>query len=231
MVARPWHDTASEIARAARMGPQHIGESVPGKFSPTEAETRRNEILDAAAAVFAAQGYERSTIADLERATGLTRGGLFFHYDSKRHIYLEVLRRMLLNQGPAVERAALDSDGAYEAMLRAHRRYLDWHEERPERRELLDQLHAGLGRDADLDEFYTQAMNELYAFYATVCRELQLTGRMNADLDPEAAARVIGSVFNGLQDFAREHSDRETEAQIELAFRTLAVGLSAEADR
>lgn len=72
------------------------------KRLPTR-EERREEILDAAAAVFAARGYHRTTVAAIARQCGIADGTLYNHFDGK-----EALLRALLERLAAAESAKLD---------------------------------------------------------------------------------------------------------------------------
>lgn len=51
----------------------------------------RARILQAAATLFAAQGYAGTSIEAVMRAAGLTRGGFYAHFDSKAALYREAL--------------------------------------------------------------------------------------------------------------------------------------------
>jgi TetR/AcrR family transcriptional regulator, cholesterol catabolism regulator len=65
-------------------------------------QKRREEVVDIAAHVFAERGYHRTTIDDLEEATGLTRGGLY-HYMSGKHELLSQIHQRFIE--PLLEEA------------------------------------------------------------------------------------------------------------------------------
>ena len=52
----------------------------------------RQRILQSAARLFAARGFEATSIDDVMRDCGLTRGGFYTHFKSKAHLYEEALR-------------------------------------------------------------------------------------------------------------------------------------------
>jgi AcrR family transcriptional regulator len=56
-----------------------------------KAKQRRAEILDAARALFHDRPYESVSIGDLERATGLTRGPIYYYFDGKEEIYSAIV--------------------------------------------------------------------------------------------------------------------------------------------
>jgi AcrR family transcriptional regulator len=51
----------------------------------------RQRILEAASQLFAAKGYERTSIDGIMRACGLTRGGFYAHFSSKGQLYRDAL--------------------------------------------------------------------------------------------------------------------------------------------
>ncbi|MDR3704321.1 MAG: TetR/AcrR family transcriptional regulator [Paludibacteraceae bacterium] len=59
-------------------------------------KTSKEEIVQAATKLFIRKGYHGVNLTDIEGAVGITRGGLFYHIDSKEHIYKESLNRYLI---------------------------------------------------------------------------------------------------------------------------------------
>jgi AcrR family transcriptional regulator len=56
----------------------------------TRINNRVNDLLDAAALLFAAQGYHRTTIRDITSAIGMGPGSSYYHFSSKAEILLAV---------------------------------------------------------------------------------------------------------------------------------------------
>lgn len=52
------------------------------------AEERRDQILVAALSCFAEKGYRAATMDDLARAAGLSKGSLYWHFESKDAVFL-----------------------------------------------------------------------------------------------------------------------------------------------
>ncbi|MGW4568348.1 ScbR family autoregulator-binding transcription factor [Streptomyces sp. NPDC004561] len=55
----------------------------------------RRAVLEAAAAVFAERGYAAATIAEILNRAGVTKGALYFHFDSKAALAQGVLREQI----------------------------------------------------------------------------------------------------------------------------------------
>ena len=68
------------------------------RVRPPRADNRLPHILDAAAALFAAKGYQAASIRDIVKAVGMLPGSLYYHFDNKDEllaaVYGEGVRRI-----------------------------------------------------------------------------------------------------------------------------------------
>jgi AcrR family transcriptional regulator len=58
---------------------------------PTRAQTRAR-LLEAAAEVFAARGYERATLEDVAAAAGLTKGAVYSNFPGKEELFFALMK-------------------------------------------------------------------------------------------------------------------------------------------
>lgn len=58
-------------------------------------ERTRRDLLDAAARVFAAQGYHAASVDDVAEAAGYTKGAVYSNFDSKEELFLALLERQI----------------------------------------------------------------------------------------------------------------------------------------
>jgi AcrR family transcriptional regulator len=65
------------------------------KVSDAHREGRREQIAVAALACFAEKGFQRTSMADIIEASGLSAGAIYLHFESKQQIVLAVARRVL----------------------------------------------------------------------------------------------------------------------------------------
>lgn len=90
---------------------------------PQRADNRLAPLLDAAAAQFAAKGYEAASIRDIVRAVGMLPGSLYYHFANKDEllaaVYAEGVRRIGAAVTVAIERHA-DPWDRLEAACAAH---------------------------------------------------------------------------------------------------------------
>ena len=202
------------------------------KPSEEEATSRQLEILAAAAKVFAEKGYERTTVRDLEEATGLTRGGIFFHFPGKRELYLAVLRKSLLEEPlaegmPFVGEIAMSAGSAEESLLATYHGILDWHRDHPEGMQFFQQLAVRSGTEpdiAELDRQITESVNELIA---EIVRALQNKRVFNPELNPQAAAALFQGVMDHLIAQAHSLPPDQAESIARATFKVMAEGLKA----
>jgi AcrR family transcriptional regulator len=84
---------------------------------------RREEILAAAAALFARRGFHGVSIDDIGSAVGMSGPGLYRHFPSKEAVLSDMLlgiSQQLLTEGSRRAVAAPDADAALDALLRWH---------------------------------------------------------------------------------------------------------------
>lgn len=86
------------------------GRAALGAPKRLSAGKRRQQLLDVALRLFAAKGYNATTMDDIAEAAGVTKPLLYQHFDSKRALYLElvdtVATTMLTAIGDATAAAA-----------------------------------------------------------------------------------------------------------------------------
>ncbi|MER6100943.1 TetR/AcrR family transcriptional regulator [Streptomyces sp. NPDC001832] len=105
---------------------------MPTKKKPqvTPSPERRRELLATAAEVFAAQGYNATTVRKIADAAGMLAGSLYYHFDSKESMVDEILSTFLteLWEGyDAVLAAGLGPRETIEALVTESFREIDRH--------------------------------------------------------------------------------------------------------
>ena len=149
-------------------------------------EQRREAILEAAQRTFAQYGYEGATVARLEEATGLSRGGIFNYFPSKDDIFLALAER------DAERIGALWLEQGYEDVLR----YIDGSE--PEWLGVYLEIGRRLRTDDDFRERWRQRAPEVDRRLAEEIRRLQAEGELRDDVDVETVGRFLGLVVDGI---------------------------------
>ena len=74
-------------------------------------QTRRQRILEEAAAVFSQHGYRATSVDDIAEASATSKGGVYFHFPNKEAIFLALLERMAALLHDRMERAMAEAVG------------------------------------------------------------------------------------------------------------------------
>jgi AcrR family transcriptional regulator len=89
-------------------------------------EFRTSEILDAARAVFASEGFADATVDDIADRAGVAKGTVYVYFPSKRDLFLAALRQGIVELHSQVRReieAAPNVEEKLRAFLRARLSY------------------------------------------------------------------------------------------------------------
>ena len=68
--------------------------STPPRFSRLDPGQRREEILDAANALFAERGYDEVSVEDIASSAGVTRGLVHHYFGGRKEVYIALLERL-----------------------------------------------------------------------------------------------------------------------------------------
>lgn len=117
------------------------------RISEDKLNERKELILSAALEVFAAKGFSTSTIDDIGRAAGVSKGGIYTHFNSKDEIFLAIAERRLQLRSSLIER--LKETDSPRMMIR---HYLEW---------LLDSLP---------DDYVRKTIRFSMEFWSVTCR-------------------------------------------------------------
>ena len=99
----------------------------------TKGEKTKHFICEAAFRLFAEKGFKDVTMKDICEKTGLSRGGLYRHYDSTSQIFLELIHTLMADQQNEFEEKIKAKVPAREILLHVLNRY---------ETEMLDREHS-----------------------------------------------------------------------------------------
>lgn len=161
-------------------------------------ETRRR-ILDVAAEAFADRGYAGTSLNDVLRASGVTKGGFYFHYPSKEALALATLRHKQEQWAGVVMAAVMRRSRAIEQLDAMVQALCDLHEQDRACR-AINRLCTELGDEHP--ELRPQLGTQLTTWMdmvASVIRKGQDEGDIRPDVDPGIAAEIAVESFIGLE--------------------------------
>lgn len=112
------------------------------------APQRRQQLLDVALPIFAAGGFEGTSMAEVAEAAGVTKPVLYQHFPSKRALYEELLSEVSRSLQLRVEKATASAPGPREQVRAGFSAYFEFVEHQ---RAAFALLFLGSSRhDADL---------------------------------------------------------------------------------
>jgi len=128
-------------------------------MSPKEeaALNRKEQILEAAAALFADNGYYKTTTADVARAVGVTQPYVFHFFKTKESLYLAVLEQAYQRIYHAFSTVEAPPEELAEAMGMAFFHLLGSH-----RNEILLVMTAFATPEASVREYVRQGFDRVY---------------------------------------------------------------------
>ena len=94
-------------------------------------DLKRGLILEAARAVFEAEGLDGASLRAIAARAGYTPAALYFHFDSKEAIYAEVLLRSLARLGDAVTRSTARAKSPADRLRAAAMAFFRYYAENP----------------------------------------------------------------------------------------------------
>jgi AcrR family transcriptional regulator len=171
-------------------------------------ETRRR-ILEVAAEAFSERGYAGSSLNDVLKASGVTKGGFYFHFPSKEALALATLRHKQEQWTGAVMAAVLRHPRALEQLDAMVEALCDLHEQDRACR-AISRLCAELGDEHP--ELRPQLGTQLTAWMdmvAAVLRRGQDQGDIRPEVEPEVAAEIAVESFIGLETVSEVLTGRD----------------------
>jgi AcrR family transcriptional regulator len=101
--------------------PRQGGEKHPPNVGHVQLEARANRILDAALALLQRWGYRKTTLEDIARQAGVTKGTVYQHWNTRESLFEALLQREYLTfLVDFRERIAADPHGALLSSLIRH---------------------------------------------------------------------------------------------------------------
>jgi AcrR family transcriptional regulator len=177
-------------------------------------DQRRKQILEAARGCMIARGYHASSIGDIARAAGLSKGGLYFHFPSKRDLFEALLREEFEASMGVLRGVNRGGQPLLEKLTEIGFYYLKLFVERNE----LARFRVVIGEMAVRDAEVRETLLEMNRAYQDEITDLigrgAAEGELRGGLDARAVARLLIAMIDGLQEqFALQAPDDADEIE------------------
>ena len=178
-----------------------------------EPDIRRQQLLTAATAVFAARGYRAAGVSDIVKAAGVARGTFYLYFESKAQVFMAVAddfydrleMAIAGGTGPTVPPGATDGRSFLRASF--HRWFEFFHLHRLAAAVMLKE---GAAIDPRFDRGIAELRRSAYTHFAQRVSRFQQMGMMRASLAPEIVAHLQVGMFEELVKafvLSAEHPD------------------------
>jgi AcrR family transcriptional regulator len=160
-------------------------------------EERKQNILAAATRCFVRRGYTGTRLLDIAREAGLSKGGVYFHYRAKEHLFEDILNahldhvRQRWSFEPVMDQPA---DRTLVQLVEVQLRTL---EAEPDETRLGNLLITLAPRSANIRRKLGQMSAAMVALYAAVIRRGMQEGVFRRG-DPELLAHAVLAMMRGL---------------------------------
>jgi len=160
---------------------------------------RRRQIMDAAIACFARDGFHRTTMADIVAETGLSAGAIYRYFPAKEDIVAAIAAEHHAREAAVLTGAeeATEAGDVLRDLARVSLGRLADPAEQQWRRVTI-QLWGEALRDDRVMRIVRSGLDEPIEIIAALLRRGQADGSVPAGIDPESAARVCAAIFQGL---------------------------------
>lgn len=162
-------------------------------------ETRRAELLDAAASVFAKKGYRAASIEDIIERAEIARGTFYLYFESKLEIFLAIMDESVkgLREAAALESARgfdpKDPRAALKASLRA---WLEHFARNRDRAAVV--IRHGASVDPDYQRKVGRVVDAMYSRWETLIWRAQKVGVARASFEPKFLRVCLIGMFSQL---------------------------------
>ncbi|MEE3150004.1 MAG: TetR/AcrR family transcriptional regulator, partial [Candidatus Neomarinimicrobiota bacterium] len=95
-------------------------------------DLRKNQILDAAMEVITRHGYENSRMDDVVKSSKMSKGAIYWYYNSKKDIYLDLVNYWVLRYSDMVSKILEKDQKASLQLKKIFSYFIDEYEKDPE---------------------------------------------------------------------------------------------------
>jgi AcrR family transcriptional regulator len=181
------------------MNGSSLSEAVMAKVTQAHIDARRAEILEAATALFADKGVDRTTMQEIATRAGISAGSIYHYFVDKDELLQSALEEQQRQTIETFASAESTHDSPLEALLEVGSRVVT---ELCSRQETLLHLETMLAAARDTDAFTAghRAMHEdIVALIRRLVVAAQDAGEIAPDLDPQVVALLCNATVTGIQ--------------------------------
>lgn len=169
------------------------------KISDTQKEERKLIILKSAAEVFGTKGYSESSMDDIVRHSGISKGGIYTYFPTKESIILEIAEQRFKLRNKLVN--SLDGSLSASAQIEA---YIRWLLESLDQESVISgsrfsfEFWTVISRNKEKSHLAKERFDKFEADLSRVIEAGIASGEFRKDLKVKSAALLLLSSMDGL---------------------------------
>lgn len=162
--------------------------------SPDE---RANQILTAARDCFLENGYFATRMDEIADESGLSKGGIYFHFDSKRDIFRSLVEREYEEAMAFIEQVIHDDGDIADMLGDIGRHFAERFASTDAPRFMAIIVEMGQ-RDEEIREMLLELQQSYIERISAILRQGMKDGQLQ-EFDPESGAVLLKAIIDGLQ--------------------------------
>ncbi len=163
--------------------------------------TRRQQILEAAATVFAARGYAQATGDEIAEAAGVSKGTLYNYFESKQELFTQLFLSSVAEDEATIDEVVSRSTSARAKLEAVIGHWFQQFSRYHEMGRLVLEFWSTAAAEEE-DGTFTQALQEMYGRYrermTKIFKQGEASGEFELVYGPAMAAAVVLALFDGL---------------------------------
>ncbi len=196
-----------------------------------KAEERRNQILKAATTAFTRKGYHNTTMDDIVKESGLSKGAIYWYFKSKKEIFLSLADRYIDSGKDQILKVAALKINVVQKLRLILQTVCGTDETIHDTRNVLEErkLIGEFWQQAVIDPEIHAKFKEIYDFWLNFGQGLVQDGAASGEfreVDAEAVTALLIAIFDGLSwhwllNLNPISSNRVMESLLDLLLRGL----------
>jgi AcrR family transcriptional regulator len=191
--------------------------------SPDE---RAEQILHAARQCFLENGYFATRMDEIADESGLSKGGIYFHFDSKKDIFRSLVEQEYETAMELVA-GAIDSDADIESMIMDLGHHFTQRYATTDAARFMAIIAEMALRDEEIRQMLLQLQENYIDRLAAVLQNGVEEGELK-EVDPESAALMLKAIIDGMRAGYGIGYEPDPEKLVETSAKILGKGLLAE---
>ena len=161
-------------------------------------QTVREEILQAAENLFARKGYHETSMDDIVKESGLSKGAIYGYFDSKQEIFLALSDRCIESELGSMRSAFSPDDSASKKLDKSAEIHFDTSVQSVEFCRMSLECRIEAPRIESLCSKMESRYEMVHEFIAEMIIEGIRKGEFRQDIDPDALSSIIHATLDGL---------------------------------